>query len=81
VAGHTDVFAHNADDTWTSRLTSWPTDREIAEGFAGKDGVILQTTHDEMLARGVNILDSPDSFEESEVLLEGTIDGLQVTQP
>lgn len=26
VAGHADVYAHNAGDTWTSRLTSWTTD-------------------------------------------------------
>jgi hypothetical protein len=35
VAGHADVLAHNAGDTWTSRLTSWSTDPEVAEGFAG----------------------------------------------
>jgi hypothetical protein len=43
--------------------------------------VILQTTIEEMLARGVNILDSPDCYDESELLLEGRIGGLQVTQP
>ena len=80
-AGHADVFAHNAGDTWTSRMTSWSTDREVAEGFAGKNGVILQTTMEEMQGRGVNIFDSPDYFDEGELLLEGTIDGLQVTQP
>jgi hypothetical protein len=62
-------------------MTSWSTDREVAEGFAGKDGVILQTTIEEMQARGVNIFDSPDYFDESEILLGGTVDGLQVTQP
>jgi hypothetical protein len=62
VAGHADVYAHNVlDDTWTSRLTSWSTEREVAEGFAGKNGVILQTTIEEMQARGVNILESPDA--------------------
>jgi len=82
VAGHADVYAHNVlDDTWTSRLTSWSTEREVAEGFAGKNGVILQTTIEEMQARGVNILESPDVYEESEILLEGRIEGLQVTQP
>jgi hypothetical protein len=81
VAGHADVYAHNAGDTWTSRLTSWSADREVAEGFAGKNGVILQTTIEQMQARGVNILTSPDAFDESEVLLEGRIGGLQVTQP
>lgn len=52
VAGHADVFAHNAGDTWISRLTSWSTEREVAEGFEGKNGVILQTTLEDMQARG-----------------------------
>ena len=63
------------------RLTSWSTDREVAEGFAGKNGVILETTIEQMQARGVNILTSPDAFDEAEVLLEGRIPGLQVTTP
>ena len=81
VAGHADVYAHNSGDTWTSRLTSWSTDRAVAEGFAGKNGVILQTTIEEMQARGVNILSSPDNYDEAEILLEGRIGGLQVTRP
>jgi hypothetical protein len=81
VAGHADVFAHNAGDTWTSRLTPWSTDRAVAEGFAGKNGVILQTTVEEMQASGVNIFESRDHFDESELLLEGRIGGLRVTQP
>jgi hypothetical protein len=43
--------------------------------------VILQTTIEETQARGVNILESPDAYEEAEILLEGVIDGLEVTQP
>jgi hypothetical protein len=43
--------------------------------------VILQTTIEEMQASGVNIFESPDYFDESELLLEGRIGGLQVTQP
>jgi hypothetical protein len=62
-------------------MTSWSTDREVAEGFAGQSGAILQTTMEEMQARGVKIFDSPDYFDESEPLLEGTTDGLQVTRP
>lgn len=81
VAGHADVFAHNAGAMWTSRLTSWSTDRAVTEGFAGKNGVILQTTIEEMQASGVNIFESPDYFDESKLLLEGRIGGLQVTQP
>jgi hypothetical protein len=80
VAGHAGVYAHNAGDTWTSRLTSWSTDPEVAQGFAGKNGVVLQTTIEEMQARGVNILWSPDNFDEDDVLLEGTIPYLQVTR-
>jgi hypothetical protein len=82
VAGHADVYAHNVlDDTWGSRLTSWSTEREVAEDFADKSGVILQTTIEDMQAAGVNIFDSPDAYDESEILLEGRIEGLQVTQP
>jgi RHS repeat-associated protein len=81
VAGHADVYAHNAGDTWTSRLTSWTTDRQVAEGFAGKNGVILRTTLEEMQGRGVNIFESPDQFDESELLLEGRIGGLPVMRP
>jgi hypothetical protein len=79
--GHADVFAHNAGDTWTSRLTSWTTDPEVAEGFAGKNGVVLQTTVEEMQARGVNIFESPDYYDESELLLEGRIGGLGLMEP
>lgn len=52
-------------------LAGWSTDPEVAEGFAGKDGVVLQTTIEEMQARGVNIFDSPDYYDEGEILLEG----------
>jgi hypothetical protein len=38
----------------------------------------LQTTIEEMQARGVNMLKSPDYFDEDEVLLGGRIGGLQV---
>jgi hypothetical protein len=68
-------------DTWMSRLTSWSTDRAVAQGFAGKNSVILQTTIEEMQASGMNIFESPDYFDESELLLEGRVRGLQVTQP
>jgi len=55
----------NADDTWTSR-TSWSTEREVAEGFVGKNGVILRTTIEEMQDRSVNIRASPENFGESD---------------
>lgn len=43
--------------------------------------MILRSTIEEMQARGVNILWSPDEFDESEILLEGSIGGLQVMRP
>ena len=76
------VFAHNVlDDTWASRLASWSTDRAVAEGFAGKNGVTLRTTIEAMQARGVNMLELRDAYDEAEILFEGRIGGLQVTQP
>jgi RHS repeat-associated protein len=79
--GHADPVLHNQGFTYNSRLTSWSTDRSVAEQFAGKNGVILRTTIEEMQAQGVNILASPDAFGESEVLLEGIIPGLPVELP
>jgi len=82
VAGHADVYAHNVlDGRRGSRLTSWSTEREVAGGFAGKNGVILQAIIEEMQARGVNFLESPDVYDEAEILIEGRIGGLQVTEP
>jgi RHS repeat-associated protein len=79
--GHSDALAHNNGDTWTSRMTSWSTDRAVAEGFAGKNGVVLETTLAEIKARGVNVRMSPDQFDEGEILLEGRISGLRVMRP
>jgi hypothetical protein len=79
--GHADPVLHNQGFTYNSRLTSWSTDRSVAEQFAGKNGVILRTTIEEMQAQGVNILASPDAYSESEVLLEGIIPGLPVELP
>lgn len=62
-------------DTWGSRLTSWSTEREVAEGFAGKNGVILRTTLEEMQARDMNILDSADAYDEGEILLTEGVNG------
>jgi hypothetical protein len=43
--------------------------------------VILHTTIEEMQRRGVNIVGSPDRYSESELLLEGIIDNLNVARP
>jgi len=77
--GHADPVLHNEGFTYNSRLTSWTTDPAVASGFAKEGGVVLNTTLEEMQARGVNILTSPDAYNESEVLLEGTITDLGVT--
>lgn len=79
--GHTDAAVHNMGFTTDSRFTSWTTDQSVAEGFAGKNGVILHTTIEEMQGRGVNIVSSPDIYGESELLLEGTIGNLGVMSP
>ena len=44
--GDANPALHNAGFTSGSRLTSWSTDRTVAETFAGKDGVILSSTTD-----------------------------------
>jgi hypothetical protein len=74
--GHADPVLHNRGFTYNSRLTSWSTDPEIAQQFAGKDGVVLRTTIEELRSRGFNVLESPDRYGEDEVLVEGTVDGL-----
>jgi hypothetical protein len=76
--GHIDVIAHNEGTTRTSALTSWTTDTSVAEQFAGKNGVILHTTVEDLRARGVNILASPDTYGEREILIQGRVEGLTV---
>jgi hypothetical protein len=77
-AGIVDVVAHNTGFTKATALTSWTTDTKWAEWFAGKDGVILHTTVEELRARGINVLASPDRFNESEILVQGRVEGLTV---
>ena len=79
--GHTDVDAHNWGFTEDSRMTSWSTDRSVAVGRSGQDGVVLETTIGEVRAAGNPILASPDRFSESEVLVVGTFAGARVTKP
>jgi hypothetical protein len=43
--------------------------------------VILRTTIEAMQVRGVNMLESPDAYDEAEILFEGRIGGLEVTPP
>lgn len=79
--GHADPVLHNEGYTYNSRLTSWTTDPSVASDYAGKNGVILRTTLEEMQARGVNVLTSPDAYGESEWLVEGIVDRLGVSGP
>ncbi|MCW3037468.1 MAG: hypothetical protein JWM17_2780, partial [Actinobacteria bacterium] len=76
--GHINVVAHNLGATSDTALTSWSTDTSIAQQFAGKNGVILHTTVEDLQARGVNVLSSPDRFHESEILVQGRVEGLTV---
>jgi hypothetical protein len=81
--GVDDVMMHNLGFTRDTRLTSWSTVRSIAKrDFAdvdGPGGVILETTIEELQARGIRILTSPDKFDEAEILVEGVFGGIPVT--
>ncbi len=79
--GNADALLHNLGETESSRLVSFSTDRVISEGFAGKNGVILQTTLEDLAARGITPIPSPDLYYESELLFEGPISGLGVVAP
>ncbi|HEV7536350.1 MAG TPA: RHS repeat-associated core domain-containing protein, partial [Acidimicrobiia bacterium] len=46
--GHIDALAHNMGATRNSALTSWTTDTATAQQFAGKSGVILHTTVEDL---------------------------------
>jgi hypothetical protein len=74
-------WLHNLGETESSRLVSFTTDRSIAAGFAGKNGVILQSTLEDLEARGFAPIPSLDLFGESEILFEGRITGLDVVSP
>jgi hypothetical protein len=74
VIGHSDGVLHARGWTHDSALTSWTTDRSIAEGFARKgptgSGVILRTTLEEQVHR---VVPGPNDLGESEVLLRGLV--------
>ncbi len=73
--GHSDPLKHNTEFT-KSKFTSWTTDRNIAQRFSGRDGIILETD----VAKRSTIV-SPNLYKESEVLLRGVIKGAKVTKP
>jgi len=77
--GHRDGVLHSAGMTENSMLTSWTTDRSVAQRFATNGasgrGVILETTLEQQAHRTVQGLD----LGESEVLLQGIVTGCRVT--
>jgi hypothetical protein len=77
--GHTDVLLHNAGFTYESSLTSWSTSLSVAQKFAsegGPGGVVLETTLEAWIDRAFT---SPDAYNEIEILLQGRIDNLKVS--
>ena len=60
-AGHAHPGMHNRGLTESSRLTSRTTDELVAGRFAGANGVVLETTIEELQRRGIQILASPVS--------------------
>ena len=76
--GHAHPGMHNRGLTEWSRLTSWTTDELVAGRFAGWDGVVLETTIEELQRRGIRILTSPDKFGEAEMLVEGVVRHVKV---
>lgn len=66
---------HNMGST-LSPYTSWTTDLNVAQGFAGEGGVVLRIP--QAPRPGNSFVWSPDRFFESEVLIEGTVTGAGV---
>ncbi|WP_186377221.1 DUF6531 domain-containing protein [Curtobacterium pusillum] len=86
ILGHSDGRAHALGMTEDSNLTSWTTNRSVAERFAsdgsgqgvltpGGRGVILSTTMEEHAHR---IVPGPDALGESEVLIRGVVSDVKV---
>jgi hypothetical protein len=84
--GHQDGAMHNGGNSRESKLTSWTTDRTVAERFAsdpygdgeltpGGRGVILSTDLEPYRSR---VVPGPDEFGESEVLIRGVVRGAKV---
>jgi len=81
--GHSDPALHNDGNT-RSEFTSWTTDRSVAVDFAtngGSDpnGVVLRIPNAD--GPGLIRVPSPNSYHESEVLIQGPVSGADVTSP
>jgi RHS repeat-associated protein len=66
---------HNEGFT-DSPYTSWTTDLDVARDFAGEDGVVLRIRR-----TGQNLVQSPDAYNESEILIQGIFRGAEVFLP
>lgn len=79
ILGHSDSVLHARGLTEESALTSWTTDRSVAEErmkrHGGGEGVILRTTLEEQASR---VVPGPNDLGESEVLLRGIVGGARV---
>ena len=67
---------HNRGNT-QSEYTSWTTDREVSAGFATNNGAGVELKANVPKSR---IVKSPDMYEESEVLVRGTIKDAMVKE-
>ncbi|MBI4597338.1 MAG: VCBS repeat-containing protein [Candidatus Omnitrophica bacterium] len=72
--GPMDAIAHNEGYT-NSPFTSWSANRNVAESFAGKGGVVL-----EKQVPWNRTVWSPDAYNENEVLIQGPVLNADVTQ-
>jgi RHS repeat-associated protein len=76
--GATTPELHNAGEPESladSPFTSWTRDREIAEEFAGPDGVVLAISTGQPPPGGGQFVWSPDEYLEQEVLVRGPVEG------
>jgi hypothetical protein len=81
--GHSDPLRHNLGDN-QSVFTSWTTDRDVAVQFATQngrypDGVVLRVPDAD--GAGYTRVQSPDLYDENEVLIQGIVHGAEVTSP
>jgi hypothetical protein len=67
--GHNNPARHNAGDNY-SIFTSWTRTKKIAKAFAGKGGIVLIKKF-----KKSQTLESPDKFNEGEVLIPGIVTG------
>ncbi len=72
--GPATVEEHNLGDT-RSEFTSWTTDPEVAKGMSYPGGVVMRVPQSSVAGR---LLQSPDLFDESEVLIRGPVTGAEL---